>query len=84
MSPEKENLREDISLLDEWVDQRAKQLEQSLNEENQRVRDVVRLGGSELEIERHRERIKSLNKEIDSLNELRQIRELKRALLDKI
>jgi hypothetical protein len=88
LTPEKHadaaRLREDIAELDSWIKTRSKELERTLDEHIKKARHLVIVSASADELNSEYKRTEELKKEIKSLNELRQIRELKKAILHKL
>lgn len=81
---EVERLRDEILALDAWIETRQQLLEKTLIEHVERVRNLLRLSVSSDELAYEHRRTEALKKEINSLNELRQVRALKIALLHKL
>ena len=84
MSADAEKLREEIYGLDKWIEARAEELRNELHTLHERARTLIRVSASESEIETTHRRIEDLKKEMDSLNEMRQVCALKKALLRKL
>lgn len=83
-SAEAHVLREQIASLDRWIEERSQELARQLEELSQRARHLLRKDLPESEVASGYEKGKALRRELDSMNELRQIRELKAALLRKL
>ena len=81
---EAERLRDELLALDAWIETREQLLEKALAEHVERARNVMRLSMSADELAYERRQTEALKKEINSLNELRQVRALKAALLQKL
>lgn len=77
-------LRDEIVTLDEWIKTRTKELEKALDDHVERARHLVIVAASTDELTIEYKRTEALKKEIKSLNELRQIWELKIAMLRKL
>jgi hypothetical protein len=77
-------LREQIASLDWWIEERSQELGKQLEELSQRTRHLLRKDLPESEVAPGLEKSKAVRIELDSVNELRQIRELKAALLRKL
>ena len=88
LSPEQkaevERLRDEVLALDAWIETREQLLEKVLTEHVERARNLLRLSMSYDELAYEHRRTEALKKEINSLNELRQVRALKTALLHKL
>jgi hypothetical protein len=81
---QREELRQDIADLTDWIETRAKLLDREMAERAGRLRTLIRAGNSRAEVESENRKLADLKKEEDALNESRQILELKRALLNKL
>ena len=81
---EAERLREELSALDAWIQTREQLLERALTGHVERARNLLRLSMSSDELAYERRQTEAVKKEINSLNELRQVRALKAALLRKL
>ncbi|HET8670959.1 MAG TPA: hypothetical protein VFM05_10130 [Candidatus Saccharimonadales bacterium] len=88
LSPEQqaevERLRDEVLALDAWIETRQQPLEKTLTEHVERARNLMRLPMSSAELAYEHRRTEALKKEINSLNELRQVRALKAALLRQL
>src|SRR5687768_2103997 len=88
LSPEQraevERLRDEVLALEAWIETREQLLEKTLTEHVERARNLIRLSMSSDELAYEHKRTEALKKEINSLNELRQVRALKTALLHKL
>jgi hypothetical protein len=63
---------------------RVKELEHELTERSERLRLLLRTGHTEGEIEAEYKKLEHFKRELDALNESRQVLEFKRAMLRKI
>ena len=79
-----DDLREEIYSLEKWINTREAQLELALDQEVIRVRHLLRQPQSDANVSPGRGQVEALEKEKESLNEVRQILELKRALLHRL
>ena len=77
-------MRYELLALDAWIETREQMLEKALAEHVERARNLVRLSMSPDKVAYERKQTEALRKESDSLNELRQVRVLKAALLRKL
>jgi hypothetical protein len=77
-------LREEILALEAWIEDRSEFLGKELAERSERTRHLMRINRSDEDLRLEHRKMEALKKEIDSLNELRQVLIFKRALLRKI